>query len=220
MAKNEKKVSIALFDKIAKEHFQNENVIQWHEAEVRVKRTLSLTEMLSFVNDVVESCFHDKMGYMPEVKDFAIKSNILIRYANFSMPDNLEHRYQMIYGTDAVDAVCAAIDTTQLQEIVNSINSKIRFLCDSKATLVQERINSVLDVMEDMRDNTKDIFDGLSQDDVNALMGAISQHGFDEGKIVEAYLERKKADRSAEEAPESSNIVELKPLAEQEGDPT
>lgn len=197
MAKAEKKVSIALFDKIAKEHFKNEDTIQWHEAEVRVKRTLSLTEMLSFVDEVVESCFHDKLGYMPEVKDFAIKSNILTRYANFSVPDNLEHRYQMVYGTDAVDAVCVAIDTTQLQEIVNSINSKIRFLCDSKATLVQERINSVLETMEEMSNNTKDIFSGLSQEDLNNLIGAITESGLDERKVVKAYFEQKKAAESA-----------------------
>lgn len=200
MAKGEKKVSIALFDKIAKAHFQNESTIQWHEAEVRVKRTLSLAEMLSFVDDVVGSCFHDRMGYMPEVKDFAIKSNILTRYANFSMPDSLEHRYQMIYDTDAVDAVCSAIDTVQLQEIVNSINSKIRFLCDSKANLIQERINSVLETMEEMRDNTKDIFGGLSQDDLKALMGAITEHGLSEEKIVEAYMEQKRMERLADEA--------------------
>lgn len=200
MAKSEKKVSIALFDKIAKANFQNENTIQWYETEVRVKHTLTLAEMLSFVDDVVGSCFHDQMGYMPEVKDFAIKSNILTRYANFSMPDNLEHRYQMVYGTDAVDAVCSAIDTVQLQEIVNSINSKIRFLCDSKANLIQERINSVLETMEEMRDNTKDIFGGLSQDDLKALMGAITEHGLSEQKIVEAYMEQKRAERLADEA--------------------
>ena len=200
MAKSEKKVSISMFDKIAKEHFKNEDVIQWHEVDVRVKRTLSLTEMLSFVDDVVESCFHDRLGYMPEVKDFAIKSNILTRYANFSMPDNLAHRYQMVYGTDAVDVVCSAIDTVQLQEIVDSINRKIRFLCDSKANLIQERINSVLEAMEEMRDNTKDIFDGLSKDDMKALMGAITNHGLSEKKIVEAYMEQRRTERLTDEA--------------------
>lgn len=211
MAKAEKKVSIALFDKIAKEHFKNEDTIQWHEAEVRVKRTLSLTEMLSFVDDVVGSCFHDKLGYMPEVKDFAIKSNILTRYANFSMPDNLEHRYQMVYGTDAVDAVCEAIDTTQLQEIVNSINSKIHFLCDSKATLVQERINSVLETMEEMRDNTKDIFGGLSQEDLNNLVGAITESGLDEQKVVKAYFEQKKAAEAAAAEHDEASEKEAEP---------
>lgn len=200
MAKADKKVSIALFDKIAKEQFQNEATIEWHDAQLRVKYALSLTDMLAFVDDVVGSCFHDKLGYMPEVKDFAIKTNILSRYANFSLPDNLEHRYQLVYMTDAVDAVCAAIDGTQLQEIVNSINDKIRFLCDSKANLIQERINAVLETMEEMSNSTKDVFGGLSQNDLAALMSAITEHGLDEKKIVEAYLEQKTAERVAEEA--------------------
>lgn len=199
MAKADKKVSIALFDKIAKEQFQNEATIEWHDAQLRVKYALSLTDMLAFVDDVVGSCFHDKLGYMPEVKDFAIKTNILSRYANFSLPDNLEHRYQLVYMTDAVDAVCAAIDGTQLQEIVNSINSKIRFLCDSKATMIQERINDVLNTMEEMRDNTKSIFDGITQDDLKNLMGAIISNGLDEQKLVQAYIEQSKSkDEQAE----------------------
>jgi len=199
MAKADKKVSIALFDKIAKEQFQNEATIEWHDAQLRVKYALSLTDMLAFVDDVVGSCFHDKLGYMPEVKDFAIKTNILSRYANFSLPDNLEHRYQLVYMTDAVDAVCAAIDGTQLQEIVNSINSKIRFLCDSKATMIQERINDVLSTMEEMRDNTKSIFDGITQDDLKNLMGAITSNGMDEQKLVQAYIEQAKSkDEQAE----------------------
>ena len=199
MAKADKKVSIALFDKIAKEQFQNEVTIEWHDAQLRVKYGLSLTDMLAFVDDVVGSCFHDKLGYIPEVKDFAIKTNILSRYANFSLPDNLEHRYQLVYMTDAVDAVCAAIDGTQLQEIVNSINSKIRFLCDSKATMIQERINDVLNTMEEMRDNTKSIFDGITQDDLKNLMGAITSNGLDEQKLVQAYIEQAKSkDEQAE----------------------
>ena len=164
-----------------------------------MKYALSLTDMLAFVDDVVGSCFHDKLGYIPEVKDFAIKTNILSRYANFSLPDNLEHRYQLVYMTDAVDAVCAAIDGTQLQEIVNSINSKIRFLCDSKATMIQERINDVLNTMEEMRDNTKSIFDGITQDDLKNLMGAITSNGLDEQKLVQAYIEQAKSkDEQAE----------------------
>jgi len=199
MAKADKKVSIALFDKIAKEQFQNEVTIEWHDAQLRVKYALSLTDMLAFVDDVVGSCFHDKLGYIPEVKDFAIKTNILSRYANFSLPDNLEHRYQLVYMTDAVDAVCAAIDGTQLQEIVNSINSKIRFLCDSKATMIQERINDVLNTMEEMRDNTKSIFDGITQNDLKNLMGAITSNGLDEQKLVQAYIEQSKSkDEQAE----------------------
>lgn len=192
MVKKDKKVSISLFDKIAKEHFQNERVFCWHEAEVRVKYDLSLAEMLAFVDEVVKSCFHDKLGFLPEVKDFAVKGNILTRYANFSLPDNLEHRYQLIYGTNAVDAVCEEIDTDQLAEIVNSIDKKIRFLCDSKINLFQDRLSNMMDAMEEMQKKTSDVFDSISQEDMKALIGAVSEHGFDEQKIVKAYLDQKR----------------------------
>lgn len=195
MAKTEKKISIALFDKIMKEHYQNERTIEWHDAVVRVKPTLSLSEMLAFVDDAAGSCFHDRMGFMPEVMDFVIKSNILTRYANFSMPDDLEHRYQMIYGTDIVDTVCGAVNTAQLDEIIKAVNSKIRFQCDSKADLIQERVGAVLDAMEKMRDSTKEIFDGITHDDLKAIMSAVTSHGMDEQKIVQAYMEQKKAER-------------------------
>lgn len=194
MAKANKKVSIALFDKTAKEYYHNEAIIRWHEVEVRVKYMLPLTEMLAFVDDVVDSCFHDGLGYMPEVKDFAIKSNILTRYANFSMPESLEHRYQMVYGSDIVDFVCTAINTTQLQEIVSAINSKIRFLCDSKAAAIETRVNDIITALEEMRDKTMDIFNGVSQEDLKNIMSAIANGSLDEQKIVQAYLKEANAD--------------------------
>lgn len=209
MAKTEKKVSIALFDKIAKEHFDNNATIQWCGTEVKVKRSLSLMEVLAFVDDVVESCFHDQYGYMPEVRDFVIKSNILSRYANFSLPDNLEHRYQMVYFTDAVDTVCEVINTTQLQEIVDAIDKKIRFNCNTRTAEIQKRIEQVVETIEDMSRQTEALFSGLTKDDMQTLMSAIAESGLDEQKIVKAYMEQKKAAQqegatdgpSAEESP-------------------
>lgn len=208
MAKSEKKISIALFDKVAKEHFNNEFTIQWCGVEVKVKNYLPLSEVLAFVDDVVESCFHELYGFMPEVKDFAIKSNILSRYANFSLPDNLEHRYQMVYGTDAVDVVCEDINTTQLQEIVDAIDDKIEFHCNTRTAEIQKRIDQVVEAIEDMSHQTEALFSGFTQDDMKALMGAIAESGLNEQKIVKAYMEQKKAEQqgaeesSADEAPE------------------
>lgn len=199
MAKTEKKVSIALFDKIAKEHFNNEVTIQWHEAEVKVRRSLPLMDVLAFVDDVVGSCFHELYGFMPEVKDFAIKSNVLSRYANFTLPDNLEHRYQMVYCTDAVDTVCGVINTTQLQEIIDAIEDKIQFNCDTRTVELQKRIEQAADAIEELRDNAGAVFSGVTQDDMKTLMGAIAESGLDEQKIVKAYMEQKRAEQQKAE---------------------
>lgn len=198
MAKTEKKVSIALFDKIAKEHFKNETAVKWYDAEVKVTTSIPLPEVLAFVDSVVESCFNEQYGFMPEVKDFAIKSNILSRYTNFSLPDNLEHRYQMVYCTDVVDTVCQCVNTTQLQEIVDAIDDKIQFYCNTRTVEVQKRIEQAADTIEDMSRQTEELFSGLTQGDMQKLMSAIAEGGLDEQKIVKAYMEQKKADEQAE----------------------
>ena len=96
MAKSEKKISIASLDKVLKEQAVDIATEQWFGNEVKIKHTLSFSEMLAFVDDVVSSCFHTTGGYMPELQEFVVKSNILTRYANFNLPDNLEHRYALL----------------------------------------------------------------------------------------------------------------------------
>lgn len=197
MAKTEKKVSISRFDKIAKEHFNNDVVIPWHEAEVRVKRSLPLTEVLAFADDVVESCFHEKYGYMPELRDFAIKANILSRYANFALPDDLEHRYRMVYYTDAVDTVCDAVNATQLQEIADAIDEKIQFRLDTMSSEVKKRLDRVVRTIEDMGRQTEALFSGISKDDIKNLASAIAGSKLDERKLVKAFVEQRKGANAA-----------------------
>lgn len=192
MAKNEKKISISTVDKIMKEQFNNASSAQWNGVEVKLKHSISFPEMLEFVNDVVMSCFQEDGGFMPEVMDFAIKSNILTRYANFSMPDNLEHRYEIIYKTDAVDFVCQNINSVQLNEIVTSINRKINHLCNSNAMSIQAKMNELIAAFENIQKQTAGVFENLNPDDIVKLAGAIGAGGVTEDKIVAAYLQQTK----------------------------
>ncbi len=202
MSKTDKKVSISLFDKISKENFQNEITAQWHNTELKIKKTLPLPDVLAFVNDVVESCFHEQCGFLPEIKDFVIKTNILSRYANFSMPNNLEHRYQMVYCSDAVDTVREFIDTEQLREIVDAINTKIQFRCNTAVTDLQKRIDQVVGTVEKMSNQIGTLFSGVTQDDMRNLIGVISDGGLDEQKLVKAYIDQKtKNDKGSENIP-------------------
>lgn len=190
MAKNEKRVSINKTDTIMKERFGNTTTEQWYDAEVKIKRSISFTEMLTFVSDVVMSCFQQDGGFMPEVLDFAIKSNILTKYANFSMPDNLEHRYEIIYNTDAVDFVCRHINMGQLNEIVASVNRKLDYMCNSNVAAIQRQLNKVVESFEDVQQQTAKLFDGISSEDIAKITDAISSGELSGDKIVEAYLKQ------------------------------
>lgn len=191
MAKGEKKVSISAVDNIIGERFLNVVAEQWYDVEVKMRRSLPFTEVLAFVDDVVQSCFQRNGAYVPEVLDFAIKSNIISKYTNVSMPDNLEHRYAILYNSDLVDFVCQHINMQQLQEIVNSINRKLAYMCDTNTVSVQNRLNDLISAFETMQEKTEAIFSDVTPDDMNRLVGAIGDGALTEEKIVEAYMKHK-----------------------------
>lgn len=200
MAKNEKKISVASLDRIVKENYANTTTAEWHGAEVIIKRNLSFKDMLEFVNDVVMSCFQDKCGFMPEVADFAIKSNILSRYANFSLPDNLEHRYEIIYYTDVADFVRLHINQEQLNEITASINKKISYLCNTNAINIQKQLTGLVSSFEDMQHKTADMFANLTPEDMEKVLSAFEDGKFSEEKLVEAYLQKTRSPDAEAEA--------------------
>lgn len=151
MAKSEKKISIASLDKVLKEQAVDIATEQWFGNEVKIKHTLSFSEALAFVDDVVSSCFHTTGGYMPELQEFVVKSNILTRYANFNLPDNLEHRYSLLYNTDAVDVVIRHINQKQLDDILESISEKISYLCESNIAAIERQMNEVVSAFTELQ---------------------------------------------------------------------
>lgn len=189
MAKNEKKVSINQFENIMKERFPQKTTEQWFDIEVTIRHSLPFAEMLAFANDVVVSCFSDSYGFMPELMDFAVRSNILTRYANFTMPDNLEKRYEFIYNTDAVDFVLGHINMDQLKELISAINRKIEYQCSTNINYVQKHLTELVAAFEQMQKNTEEMFGGINPDDFSKVVNAIAEHGsVDEKKIVDAVM--------------------------------
>lgn len=193
MAKTEKKISIATFDKIAKAQAKEVITKQWVDAEIRIRPVLPFGDMLAFVDDVVKSCFQSGLGYLPEVLEFVVKCNVLTRYANFSLPDNLEHRYAIVYGTDAVDVVLGEINQTQFDEITNAIENKLDYLCNSNIAELEKQVHKLEDTFETLAKQVDEVFSGVSKEDIGKLMGAMANGSMSEEKLVEAYMKEKYA---------------------------
>lgn len=99
---------------------------EWNGMEVVVNRVLPMNVMLEFVDYVVKTCFSEEGEFIPEVKDFAIKSCLLEMYANFDLPKDISERYAAIYNSDIVDVVLNHIEGRQFGEIINaSIKSTV-----------------------------------------------------------------------------------------------
>lgn len=165
---------------------------EWNGMCVVVNRTLPMKTMLEFVDYVVKTCFSDDGEYLPEVKDFAIKSCLLEMYANFDLPTDLHTRYSVIYNSDIVDAVLNCIEGRQFGEIINAIEQKIANLAQANVQMVYAQMNRINDEFENLQNNIAALFTGVDQDDVKKLVNAISNGNIDEGKIVQAFVSQNK----------------------------
>ena len=187
---NAKRIPADLFDKVVREQAAADKVIDWHGVEVTVKHTIGLADMMEFVHNAAESCFTESGTFVPEVMDFAIKSNILSRYANFVLPEDLEHRYALIYGSDIVDLVCRYINGDQLKEIMAAVKRKVDYACDANVSMMQKKASELFDAFENLSKQAENMFSGVSQEDIQKLLGAISNGGFNEDALVKAYLKQ------------------------------
>lgn len=188
MAKGEKRVSINAIDAVMKEQFVDGSCKQWRGIDVVIKGTLSFKEMLEFVNDVVMSVIQDGGDYRPEVMDFATKSNIVLRYTNLSLPDNLEHRYAILYDTDVVEFVCEHINHEQLHEIIDSAKRQVRYLCGMNTSAVQQKAQELVNSFDALSQKMSSVLDGVVPEDIAKIAGILANGGLSEDKIVSTYL--------------------------------
>lgn len=189
-----RRISINAMDSIMKTQYENIVTECWNEIDITIKRTISLGDMLSFVNDVVASCFQDNGEFMPEVLDFAIRSNIILKYSNVSLPDKLEHRYAILYCTDIVNFVRGYADQEQVDEIINAIHQKVDYLCNTNVRAIQSKLNELISAFDNLQSKTADVFNNISSEDVAKLASVLSSGDLSEDKIVAAYMDRVKAD--------------------------
>lgn len=190
MAKAEKKISVTAFEKVLKS--QNHEVITqpWCGYELKIKYTLSLPEVLGFVREVSSLCFHKEEGYLPELKDFFVRCGILTYYANFTLPSGLEHRYELVYNTDAVDNVMPYIDQKQFKIILDAIDEKIRHMCDSNISAVEREVDKLVNTLTDLQKHADGLFNGISSDDIAKISSAIANGQFSEERLVQAYADQ------------------------------
>ena len=133
-------------------------VVEWHGIEMTIKRLLSLEEMLTFVNDVVSSCFEEKTGeYIPEIKDFAIRCSIMESYAGFVLPSDLSEKYSMIYNSDIVSFIVKHIDKNQFESILSSIDDKIEHQAQNNIEAINKQMNELIAGFSTIEQNLSNI---------------------------------------------------------------
>lgn len=177
MAKDIDRVSINNFEQaLAKENVITETLADTENVTIQIKKTITLPEMMLFVQEVVEACIDGETGeYIPEAYDFAIRSAVLTHYANFAMPANLEKQYWLIYNTRAFQQVLNNINEQQFNDIIRAIDRKVKYMLDVMSSAAVAKINEVIAKFNDVADVSTKMFDGASPDDMAKFIGGITK---------------------------------------------
>lgn len=195
MANKIKKISINAFEKAVEADYESTVNVEWRGLAIVVNHSITLNDMLTFVDSVVKSCFEKETGtYMPEVKDFAIRSCIIEHYTNITLPTNVEKRYDLLYHSDLLDAIMPNIEQLQFNSLIRAIEDKTAHLAQANIEAMSKQMNELYASMDNMRKQLESTFTGVDGNELNRVIAALSSGKLDEEKIVNAIMSAKKKD--------------------------
>lgn len=163
------------------------------DIEVTVRRVLPLYDVMQLVADVVSTCVDTETGeYIPEVQAFAVRSAVLTMYANFTLPKDPQKQYDLIYNTTAFQQVLDVIDRVQYDEILYSINERIKHEVAMLESTMARQVAELTDNMNRFIKNSEELFGTVGGDDMSALMKNLSKIGkVNEKELVKAIIDAK-----------------------------
>ena len=181
MAKKNDKVSVSAFDKYVKDNCDSRPIqIEVGGLSFMVKPVLSFEELLTFAKIVADSCFSDNGEFVPEVREFMIRRNILEWYAGFTM------------ASEVIDEIVSRVDQRQFRALLDAIGEKIDAKQMINENAVTKQVNELYGFIANMQSQLESVFAGVDMGDMARLVNAIGEGGLDQEQIVKAYFDYKK----------------------------
>ena len=190
MGKKINKISINSFEKAMKENFSDIVVVKWYGVDIEIRPTISLVDAAEFISNIVSAAISDDGDYMPEFVDFVMRCNVLTKYANFTISDNTEKTYDLVYKTNAFDTVMEQINKRQLDAIMNSSMQKIEFEKQVALSNITRDTIDAIEAINKMQRQMEEILDGISNEDMQRFVNAVGENEIDYDELVKAFSER------------------------------
>ena len=190
MAKREMNmISIEKMDEIMNDYFPTFEVVDFHGEELTVQKRIPFALVCEMVKKVADACFDENGEFSPEIRDFALRLCCVEAYTNVRLPeDNVEHQYEIVGRSDLWSIMLRVIDSDQMDEICNAIQDRIDARLDANRAAFEHEINKLTQALDEMGKQVTELFGSVSPEDLQALLGAIGEHGVDEEKIVQAVV--------------------------------
>lgn len=156
-----------------------------------LRHVIGIQDVSEIVWRVVQACFIDDGEYRPEFRDFMLRSEVIDKYTNIMLPDDIHERYDILYRSGIFGTVISNINSDQFDQIMHSIDLKVKYISDSNVSMIESKINEVYESIKDVITKMNATLDGVDNDALVGFINAFSK-GLDEMKLAKALLSESK----------------------------
>lgn len=174
--------------------------VTWRGYEVAIKRFISFTDMMSFVEGVVSGCFAKSDNrYLPEVRDLFFRCSIVEFYTNIVLPEDVEGKNQIVYGTDIIDLILQNIDMGQFRAIMDGIEKRVAYLVNTDMKRIEDDAELIVRQITELSQALNETFGGVDSKEMTEFIKAVTKMNFDEKALIEAAaaIERQNGQRAS-----------------------
>ena len=158
--------------------------------EVTIRKTISFSEMMAFVESVVSSCFLGENGeYSPEARHITTYANLVKRYTDMELPDTTNEIYRVIHETGIVRTILENIDREQFDEIEYIISEKVKYLNLVHTNEIMSSMRKMQEQVQKVADAVSGLLDDSVKEDLMLAIQNLSASGITKEDIVKSVLE-------------------------------
>ena len=166
---------------------------QYAGIQFKVKRIISFTDMITFVDNVSRGCFDYETGeYYPEARDYGFKVSVFEMYTDIELPEDSSERYAFIYGDDNLFYyIISRINKGQFDAIQDSIEERINNTLNLNTDNVNRQLNELHTQLTNIATGFSSVLGGVSGEDIKKILSSISKGRIDEEKLMKAWIDAK-----------------------------
>lgn len=177
--------------------------IQYKGIPVTVKGGLTLHDILKIADNVADFCFLDDGEYIPELKEFFLRRELLETATNVELPEDIAECYELIMNSDLgkwVDDIFGdylEVYAAQMPQLRAAIQDKIDYMADSGLALLRSRMDALIYAIESFSDQNENLFNGTTPEDMQKFISSVASiEKIDEEKLVNAVAGQQKKTKS------------------------
>ncbi len=183
-----KKVAIKDLMNALGEDLVGETDVQWNGLNIHVKKRLSVTEMLNFVNTVVSWCVDEDTGeYKPEWRVPSYNLAVIKMYTNLTLPKDFSKQYLISYCSSLICVITACVDSRQLESMGEAIDAKISYVLQCSSSAIYKQMSDVVNAFSQMQDVANEMFTEENVATVKQFMETVNDIDVSSDKALKLY---------------------------------